>query len=1295
MFIDTCPPPADLERLFLGGLPEKEIDVVEQHVLQCGPCLESLKSLFRAKDTLAGVLSAATSHDALDSSPAVEDLIHKLTSLSAASSNRPPRGTAMITFACSACQKTLSIKEDLAGKKVKCPGCGQVQLAVVPAKVAAGATDDQRTLPPVQPQDSHVPTPSASSHLDATEGVAPPNLDLDASLTDFLAPAQAAGELGRLGKYRILKMLGHGGMGVVFKAEDTKLKRSVAIKAMLPTLAASASAGQRFLREAEAMAALEHDHVVRIYQVDEDRGVPFMAMEFLKGEPLDERLKREEKLPLAEVLRIGREIADGLGAAHATGLIHRDIKPANIWLEAPRARVKILDFGLARAASQDAGLTQQGAIIGTPAYMAPEQGRGETVDARCDLFSLGVVLYRLCSGRQPFRGNDSVSTLLSIAMDQPTAPILVNFELPQELSDLVMRLLEKDPAKRIATAGEVVTALQAMEKKLARLRDAEDRTTTLPALALPSRPIAAPRRRLPVFVAAAVLLVGLVGLGLWATGIIRFQSDDGEYVIETDDPDFSFQVAKGGGVMLKDSKTGREYKLKVVRHDKATGEYELDVTDVGGDLTFKTKQFTIKRGEKVALKARFIGPPVVAVKPPVDDDWIKTVAAMPAEQQVVAVAAKLKERNPGFDGKETHKIEGGVVTELTFFTDNITDISPVRALTGLRILSCSGSVQGKGQLADLSPLKDMPIWSLNCQYTQVSDLSPLKDMKLTRLQIGCSQVSDLSPLKDMKLTYLNCDTTRVSDLSPLKDMKLTIFACPRTKVSDLTPLRGMPLISLSCDFKPERDAALLRSLKTLVTINLKPAAEFWKDVDAQLAGFDAWLKQVATMPPEKQVDAVATMLKERNPGFDGKVKHKIEGRAVTVLEFVTDKVTDIAPVRALTGLRMLDCPGSAPGKGQLADLSPLRNLELDYLDCNNTQVSDLSPLKNMNLTYLHCDRTRVSDLSPLKEMKLSYLDCSDTPVSDLSPLKDMKMTQLDCEGTRVSDLSPLKDMKMTLLYCDRTPVTDLSPLREMPLQKLRCVFKPERDAEILRSIKTLVTINGKPAAEFWKDVDAQLAGFDAWLKQVAALPPEQQVDAVAAKLKERNPGFDGKVIASKIEGGVVTILELSADKVSDISPVRALTELRSLSCTGTRGQGPLFADLNPLKGMKLTALTCVNTKVADLSPLQGMMLGYLNLSGAKVSDLSPLKDMKLHYLNCSGTPVSDLSPLKDMPITRLWCAFTPVTDLSPLRGMPLKELHCTFKPERDAEILRAIKTLETINDKPAAEFWKDVDAKKP
>jgi serine/threonine protein kinase len=174
----------------------------------------------------------------------------------------------------------------------------------------------------------------------------------------FLGPPEAPDELGRLGPYRVLSVLGAGGMGVVFRAEDPQLNRPVALKAMLPTAAGAESGRQRFLREARAAAAIKHDHVVSVYQVGEDRGVPFLAMEFLEGEPLDKRLRREGKLPLAEVLRFGREIALGLAAAHKRGLIHRDSKPANLWLEAETGRIKVLDFGLARAARETSPLTR-------------------------------------------------------------------------------------------------------------------------------------------------------------------------------------------------------------------------------------------------------------------------------------------------------------------------------------------------------------------------------------------------------------------------------------------------------------------------------------------------------------------------------------------------------------------------------------------------------------------------------------------------------------------------------------------------------------------------------------------------------------------------------------------------------------------------------------------------------------------------------------------------------------------------------------------------------------------------
>ena len=298
-------------------------------------------------------------------------------------------------------------------------------------------------------------------------------------------------------------------------------------------------------------------------------------------------------------------------------------------------------------------------------------------------------------------------------------------------------------------------------------------------------------------------------------------------------------------------------------------------------------------------------------------------------------------------------------------------------------------------------------------------------------------------------------------------MPLTDLAFHNTKVSDLVPLKDLPLSQLWCDFKPERDAAILGSIKTLETINGKPAAEFWKDVAAAAKPpvDDAWLKQVAALPAEKQVDAVVAELKKCNPGFDGQATPRIDAGVVTGLEFFVDNVTDISPVRALPQLKTLSCKGSSRGKGRLADLSPLKGMKLTWLSCQATQVSDLSPLKSMPVSYLNCDGTQVSDLSLLNGMLLQQLLCGYTRVSDLSPLKDMKLTGLNCNHTPVSDLSPLKDMPLTVLNCVNTKVSDLSLLKDMPLKELICDFEPKRDAEILRSIKTLETINDKPAKE--------------------------------------------------------------------------------------------------------------------------------------------------------------------------------------------------------------------------------------
>jgi serine/threonine protein kinase len=368
----------------------------------------------------------------------------------------------MIALSCVHCGEKMTVTDEPGGKRGKCARCGHT--VFIPPSPSESGSLSATTLsrkprarpgPPAPAPTISFPPPGPGSDAPTRVEPTPPP---PAEWLAMLAPPQGEGELGRLRDYRVLRVLGSGGMGVVFQGEDVLLQRPVAIKAMLPALAATAGARQRFLREARAAAHLNHDHIVPIFTVAEERGVPFLVMPFLKGETLDARLKRVGLLPLPEVLRVGREIGEGLAAIHAAGLIHRDIKPANVWLEGEVARVKILDFGLARAPG-DPTLTQAGAIVGSPAYMAPEQASGQAVDHRCDLFSLGCVLYQAATGELPFRGDDSVAILVAVVTTPPTPPNEVNPHLPTPFCDLLLRLLAKQAVGRPSSARAVSQAL--------------------------------------------------------------------------------------------------------------------------------------------------------------------------------------------------------------------------------------------------------------------------------------------------------------------------------------------------------------------------------------------------------------------------------------------------------------------------------------------------------------------------------------------------------------------------------------------------------------------------------------------------------------------------------------------------------------------------------------------------------------------------------------------------------------------------------------------------------------------
>lgn len=311
----------------------------------------------------------------------------------------------------------------------------------------------------------------------------------------FLSPPDKPGFLGRVASYRVAEMIGEGGMGYVFLAEDKYLRRPVALKVMKPDVAKRKRCWGWFLDEARATAALQSDRMATIYQIGEQRGTLFLAMELLHGESLESRLKRG-RVPLNVALWILREAALGLAQVHRIGIFHRDIKPGNLWLGVPRdpdkksadvirtygdekqwrtfsdeeyLQVKILDFGLALLTEGATGRLKKGEAMGTPPYMSPEQANGQPGDARSDIFSLGVVMYRLLADKLPFEGSTLLELVTSLAQVPP--PISqFNPEVPGPLVNLTQRMIALDPAKRPQSAGEIAEIVHFAEQTLAASR---------------------------------------------------------------------------------------------------------------------------------------------------------------------------------------------------------------------------------------------------------------------------------------------------------------------------------------------------------------------------------------------------------------------------------------------------------------------------------------------------------------------------------------------------------------------------------------------------------------------------------------------------------------------------------------------------------------------------------------------------------------------------------------------------------------------------------------------------------
>lgn len=411
---------------------------------------------------------------------------------------------------------------------------------------------------------------------------------LTREIRGWLDPTDDPQSLGRFAGYEIVGIVGHGGMGIVLKGFEASLNRFVAIKVLAPRLATNGSARIRFAREAQAAAAVRHDNVIAIHRVDDWHGLPFLVMPYVGGVSLQKRIDTDGPLCLEQTLRVGLQIAAGLAAAHAQGLIHRDIKPANILLEVGVERVTITDFGLARAAD-DASITRTGVIAGTPQYMSPEQAEGKQLDVRSDLFSLGSVLYAMATGRPPFRGEGSFDLLKRI-VHQPARPMQeIEPSVPGWLQQIVNQLHSKSPKDRPESASKVAELLEIC---LAHVQ--QPLATPLPQSLIASAD-SANRFRQPLH---KWLIALAIAFSLSFAGVlIILELDKGTLTIESDADSVPIKVVQGGETVkqLTISKDGAKTRLR-------SGNYTIEIDGESTVYEIVGNHVTLKRGGHAIAK---------------------------------------------------------------------------------------------------------------------------------------------------------------------------------------------------------------------------------------------------------------------------------------------------------------------------------------------------------------------------------------------------------------------------------------------------------------------------------------------------------------------------------------------------------------------------------------------------------------------------------------------------------------------------------------------------------------------
>ena len=888
------------------------------------------------------------------------------------------------------------------------------------------------------------------------------------------------------GRYRLVEILGRGGMGEVWKSRDA-FGNIAAIKMMRSGGDATDGQVQRFKREADIMSRLKHRNLCRIYEVGTYEGVNFIAMEYLEGATLSEilaldppldaspqahidlgralqlvQVMREEYrtlgegmtpaknrddnkhqsilLPTQQVISIICRICDALQAAHEQGVLHRDLKPGNIMIR-PDGDPIVMDFGLAKIKrdQNEVSLSLSNQIIGTIEYMAPEQAQSsKDIDERADIYSLGSILYQMLTGRRHFQSSGNIlADAQALQIYEPPRPRSLNPSIDPDLELIVLKALRPDPSERYRSAA-------AFKDDLERYRKGESihaKEVSLSELAL--RWLKR-NKSLAAFV-AFLLTVSLAFIALLFAMVLDQKNAAQKTLKEL--RSLSKQTAQDD---LSDGRLELDRMNFSTALEKSTAACELD-PNYGEGWLLRAKILIVLGKFSEALSSlqqlNSVDPALASANSWILDECEKWSQAKPNDTDSLPESLTLQVAEAFTQHDDTQmsvllrtQLQDTTNALLRDFSDRLIAanpglsqkdvIRPTRTPHGVEI-----HLRGLKQLHDLSPLRGLPISKLEIDSTSVSQLDPLQGLPIRSLSAEGTPIADLTPLKGMPLSDLNIADTRVSDLSPLAHSHLEKLNLRDTNIDDLSPLKGLHLKELDLSGTPLIDLNALGDIK----------------VD--------------------NLSLARTNIDDLSPLHDSKVRE---------LDLTGTPITDLSTLQGLP----LDSLNLSSTK--IRDLTVLSLFHITSLDISNMSIHDLSPLRGLRLKTLNLANNPISDLSPLTTMPLTDLDISGTKVTTLQELKGLKLKRIILSDTEVPDLNVLRGMPLKEVRIGQTPITDLSPLAGMALNFFSyspSKIKSHQQMNILRQMSSLQSIrpviDSQPstsvwlhASDFWKQYDA-------------------------------------------------------------------------------------------------------------------------------------------------------------------------------------------------------------------------------